>query len=120
MKKRQKKKKKKYVESAGVFGPLAGGVLGIVPQCGFSCVAANLYSGGVITVGVVLAVFMSTSDEMLPILISHTVNAGAIVRILITKMCIAVLTGYAVDIANKYIRRRYLCKKKNRRKHGTQ
>ncbi len=51
----------------------------------FSCVAANLYSGGVITVGVVLAVFMSTSDEMLPILISHTVNAGAIVRILITK-----------------------------------
>lgn len=110
--KKTEEKQKKYVESAGVFGPLAGGVLGIVPQCGFSCVAANLYSGGVITVGVVLAVFMSTSDEMLPILISHTVNAGAIVRILITKMCIAVLTGYAVDIANKYIRRRYLCKKK--------
>lgn len=110
--KKTEEKQKKYVESAGVFGPLAGGVLGIVPQCGFSCVAANLYSGGVITVGVVLAVFMSTSDEMLPILISHTVNAGAIVRILITKMCIAVLTGYAVDIVNKYIRRRYLCKKK--------
>ena len=66
---RTEEKQKQYMQSAGAFGPLAGGVLGIVPQCGFSCVAANLYSGGVITAGVVLAVFMSTSDEMLPIFI---------------------------------------------------
>lgn len=71
---RTEEKQKQYMQSAGAFGPLAGGVLGIVPQCGFSCVAANLYSGGVITAGVVLAVFMSTSDEMVPIFISHTVS----------------------------------------------
>lgn len=82
---RTEEKQKQYMQSAGAFGPLAGGVLGIVPQCGFSCVAANLYSGGVITAGVVLAVFMSTSDEMLPIFISHTVNAGTIIRILLAK-----------------------------------
>lgn len=110
---RTEEKQKHYMQSAGAFGPLAGGALGIVPQCGFSCVAANLYSGGVITAGVVLAVFMSTSDEMLPIFISHTVNAGTIIRILLTKMCIAIVTGYAVDLANKYIRRRYLAGRKN-------
>lgn len=82
---RTEEKQKQYMQSAGAFGPLAGGALGIVPQCGFSCVAANLYSGGVITAGVVLAVFMSTSDEMLPIFISHTVNAGTIIRILLAK-----------------------------------
>ena len=112
---RTEEKQKQYMQSAGAFGPLAGGALGIVPQCGFSCVAANLYSGGVITAGVVLAVFMSTSDEMLPIFISHTVNAGTIIRILLTKMCIAVVTGYAVDLANKYIRRRYLAGRKTKR-----
>ena len=112
---RTEEKQKQYMQSAGAFGPLAGGALGIVPQCGFSCVAANLYSGGVITAGVLLAVFMSTSDEMLPIFISHTVNAGTIIRILLTKMCIAVVTGYAVDLANKYIRRRYLAGRKTKR-----
>ncbi len=112
---RTEEKQKHYMQSAGAFGPLAGGALGIVPQCGFSCVAANLYSGGVITAGVVLAVFMSTSDEMLPILISHTVNAGTIIRILLTKMCIAIVTGYAVDLANKYIRRRYLVGRKTKK-----
>ncbi len=112
---RTEEKQKQYMLSAGAFGPLAGGALGIVPQCGFSCVAANLYSGGVITAGVLLAVFMSTSDEMLPIFISHTVNAGTIIRILLTKMCIAVVTGYAVDLANKYIRRRYLAGRKTKR-----
>lgn len=111
---RTEEKQKQYMQSAGVFGPLAGGALGIVPQCGFSCVAANLYSGGVITAGVLLAVFMSTSDEMLPIFISHTVNAGTIIRILLTKMSIAIVTGYAVDLANKYIRRRYLAGRKTK------
>ena len=111
---RTEEKQKQYMQSAGAFGPLAGGALGIVPQCGFSCVAANLYSGGVITAGVVLAVFMSTSDEMLPIFISHTVNAGTIIRILLAKMCIAIVTGYAVDLANKYIRRRYLAGRKTK------
>lgn len=78
------------------FGPLIGGVLGVVPQCGFSLMASNLYSGGVIGAGVLLAVFMSTSDEMLPIMLSNSVAAGTIIRILAAKLLIAVLTGYIV------------------------
>ncbi len=104
-------KQEQYVKNAGSSGPLIGGALGIVPQCGFSCVASNLYSGGVITAGVLLAVFMSTSDEMLPILISHTVNAGTIIKILLVKLLVAVVTGYAVDLANKKIRKPYLKKR---------
>lgn len=60
---------------SGRVGPLIGGLLGIVPQCGFSAAAAGLYAGRVVTVGTLLAVWLSTSDEMLPILISHGVPA---------------------------------------------
>lgn len=79
------------------LGPLLGGVLGIVPQCGFSLMASNLYSGGVIGAGVLIAVFMSTSDEMLPIMLSNdAISAGTIVKILATKAVIAIITGYMV------------------------
>ena len=61
---------------SGRVGPLIGGLLGIVPQCGFSAAAAGLYAGRVVTVGTLLSVWLSTSDEMLPILISHGVAAG--------------------------------------------
>lgn len=80
------------------FGPLIGGILGVVPQCGFSLMASNLYSGGVIGAGVLLAVFMSTSDEMLPIMLSNSVAAGTIIRILAAKLLIAVVTGYIVRL----------------------
>ena len=79
------------------LGPLLGGVLGIVPQCGFSLMASNLYSGGVIGVGVLIAVFMSTSDEMLPIMLSNdAVTAETIIKILAAKAVIAIVTGYIV------------------------
>jgi uncharacterized membrane protein YuzA (DUF378 family) len=70
-------------------------------------VASNLYSGGIITVGVLLSVFMSTSDEMLPIFVSHAVDAMTIVRIILTKAVIAIITGYMVDIANKTVKKIY-------------
>lgn len=98
-------KQMKTMESSGIYGPFVGGLLGVVPQCGFSLVAANLYSGGVITVGVLLAVFMSTSDEMLPIFLSHSVPTTVIIKILLTKAIIAIVTGYAVDMANKGVKK---------------
>lgn len=83
---------------AGKKGPLIGGILGVVPQCGFSAAAASLYSGGVITIGTMIAVFLSTSDEMLPILISERTKAKEIVWILGVKIFIGVIAGILVDI----------------------
>ncbi len=79
-------------------GPAVGAAIGVVPQCGFSAAASSLYAGGVITCGTLIAVFLSTSDEMLPILISETVAPGLILRILGVKVLAAVLVGYGVDI----------------------
>ena len=84
---------------AGKKGPVIGGILGVVPQCGFSAAAANLYSGGVITVGTMIAVFLSTSDEMLPIFLSEKVPMETIFKILAVKVVIAVISGFAVEFA---------------------
>ena len=83
---------------AGKKGPVIGGILGVVPQCGFSAAAANLYSGGVITVGTMIAVFLSTSDEMLPILISSSVGITRILHLLLVKAGIAMISGIAIDL----------------------
>ena len=82
------------VKCSGKLGPFLGGILGILPQCGFSAAAASFYSGGVITLGTLLAIFLSTSDEMLPILISETVPAMTIVKILGMKAVIGILGGF--------------------------
>ena len=89
------------IRKTGRLGPLAGGLLGIIPQCGFSAAASSLYAGGVITVGTLFAIFLSTSDEMLPIFISETVPAGTIVRILLGKAAIAVVMGFFLDFLNR-------------------
>ena len=90
------------IKNAGKVGPLWGGLLGIMPQCGFSAAASSLYAGRVITVGTLLAVFLSTSDEMLPILISESVPVVTIVKILGSKVIIAVLSGLIVELV--YVR----------------
>ena len=82
---------------SGRVGPLIGGLLGIVPQCGFSAAAAGLYAGRVVTVGTLLSVWLSTSDEMLPILISHGVPVGFLFRFLAVKVFCGVAAGFAVD-----------------------
>ncbi len=87
-----------WIERSGKIGPLVGGVLGIVPQCGFSAAAAGLYSGGVVTLGTLIAIFLSTSDEMLPILISEGAPFWTVVRILGTKIAIAVAAGFVIDL----------------------
>lgn len=91
-------KARNRIKTAGKFGPLWGGLLGAVPQCGFSAAASSLYAGRVITVGTLLAIYLSTSDEMLPILISESVAAVTIIKILVTKVAIAVISGLLIEI----------------------
>ncbi len=85
------------VRRSGKFGPLAGGILGVFPQCGFSAAAANLYTGRIITLGTLIAIFLSTSDEMLPILISEQVDIAVILKILGLKVLIGIVAGMLVD-----------------------
>lgn len=97
MEEKMAEKSEDAIKYSGKTGPLFGGLLGIIPQCGFSAAAASFYSGGVITLGTLLAIFLSTSDEMLPILISETVPAASIAKILGTKALIGVAAGFIVD-----------------------
>ena len=90
------------VKKAGAVGPLIGGVVGVIPQCGLSAAAATLFSDKVITVGTMLAVFLSASDDMLPILISSSFPVVSIGKLLTVKMCIGIFTGYLVDIVIKF------------------
>ena len=99
------------VKYSGKMGPLFGGILGIIPQCGFSAAAASFYSGGVITLGTLIAIFLSTSDEMLPILISETVPIGIIIKILGVKAIIGVAAGFFIDFALKKIGKDHVVQK---------
>ena len=85
------------MKKAGKFGPLVGGALGAVPQCGFSTIASNLYTGRVITLGTLLAVFLSTSDEMLPIMLADDVNIGTAMLIIVYKIVVGLFVGFVVD-----------------------
>lgn len=94
----------KLLAKMGKAGPLFGGLFGIVPQCGFSASAASLYSGGVITLGTMLAVFLSTSDEMLPIFISEQVAPTQILFILGVKAVLGIISGLIVDALLRHTR----------------
>ena len=93
------------VRRAGAAGPVAGALLGIVPQCGFSAMAATLYAGRVVTLGTLVAVFLSTSDEMLPMLVAEQVEAGLLFRVLGLKVLVALITGVVADLAIRALRR---------------
>lgn len=86
------------MRKAGRFGPVIGGALGIVPQCGFSTAASNLYAGRVITLGTLMAVYLSTSDEMLPVLISEKAPLKSIAGILLAKAGIGIAAGLLTDL----------------------
>ena len=83
---------------AGTAGPVIGALLGVVPQCGFSAAAATLYSARVITLGTLFAVFLSTSDEMLPIMIAAQAPAGFIAEVLAIKALCGLIAGFAIDV----------------------
>lgn len=93
------------VRRAGAAGPIAGALLGVVPQCGFSAMAATLYAGRVLTLGTLVAVFLSTSDEMLPMLVAERVDAGTLIKVLGAKVLVALVTGVLADMAIRALRR---------------
>lgn len=96
-------KSQKLIQGAGKFGPVVGGLLGIVPQCGFSAAASNLYAGRVITLGTLMAIYLSTSDEMLPILISEQAPVALIFKILAAKALIGIAFGLLIDFVLRRI-----------------
>ena len=93
-----KEKTKDTIRKSGKYGPLIGGMLGILPQCGFSVSATNLYAAKVITMGTLISVYLSTSDEMLPILISEGVSIQMIAKILAIKLIIGIIAGFLIDL----------------------
>ncbi len=93
------------IKRAGAAGPVVGSLLGIVPQCGFSAMAATLYAGRVVTLGTLVAVFLSTSDEMLPLLLVEQVPVQTMAMLLASKALIALVTGFVVDAAIRGLRR---------------
>ena len=86
------------IQRAGHAGPLFGGLLGLVPQCGFSAMGAMLYADRIVTLGTLVAVVLSTSDEMLPLLVAERLDAGLLFKILATKAVLGVVLGFAVDL----------------------
>ena len=91
-------KSKETIKKSGKFGPLIGSILGIFPQCGFSVSATNLYAARVITLGTLISVYLSTSDEMLPIFISEAVPVSTILKILLVKLVIGMVAGFLIDL----------------------
>lgn len=86
------------VAKAGRAGPLIGGLLGLLPQCGFSAAAAGFFSGRVVTVGTLLAVFLATSDEMIAVFLGEGLPPRTVLTVLAVKLVVAVLAGFAADL----------------------
>ena len=94
----------KLLERARSIGPLAGAAAGAIPQCGVSAAAASLYAGGVVTVGTLVAVFLSTSDELLPVLVSKQVPAALMVKIVALKVAAAIAIGFSLNAVLAFAR----------------
>ena len=88
----------KRLESSGKYGPVLGSLLGIIPQCGIASIATNLYVTGIITLGTLISVFLSTSDEMIPILLSEKVSIKLIFIILVIKLVVGLVSGLLIDL----------------------
>lgn len=98
-------KVKETIKKSGKFGPLLGAMVGIFPQCGFSVSATNLYATRVITLGTLISVYLATSDEMLPILLTEAVPITTILTILGIKLVIGILAGFAIDLIMKFTKK---------------
>lgn len=95
-------KSKKAIEKSGKFGPIIGGIVGAVPQCGFSVSATNLFSSRVITLGTLIAVYLSTSDEMIPVLLSESFDVAIITKLVLIKVFIGMFAGLTIDAVIRF------------------
>ena len=93
-----------FLKKSGAAGPAVGALLGAAPQCAFSAVAANLYTGRVITLGALISIFLSTSDEMLMIMIGEGVRWQSILLLVGYKIAVGMFVGFAVDITMRLMR----------------
>ena len=88
----------RFMKRSGALGPLVGGTLGAVPQCAFSAVASSLFTGRVITLGTLISVFLATSDEMTPILLTGNARIGSIALLLCYKIAVGIVIGFLIDV----------------------
>ena len=93
-----KLKNKAILKKSGKFAPFFGAILGGIPQCGFAALATNLYITRIISLGTLIAIYLSTSDEMLPIMISEQVDTSFIIKIILIKVLIGMLFGFIIDL----------------------
>lgn len=94
-------KNKKIIKKAGKYGPFIGSILGAFPQCGFSVAATNLYATRIISLGTLIAIYLSTSDEMLPILLSEKASLSLIIEIIVIKVIVGMFFGFIIDLFMK-------------------
>lgn len=97
-------KMEKTLSKIGKGGPVVGSLLGCIPQCGFSATASNLYTAGLVTEGTLIAVFLATSDEAIPILLSNPDSYGSIWKIIVAKIVIGIVIGFGVDVTLKLLK----------------
>ena len=95
------KKTKERLSNSNKFGPAVGSVLGVIPQCGFSVMATNLYATRIITMGTLIAVYLSTSDEMIPILVAEKAPISLLLKILLIKILVGMICGFIIDLLIK-------------------
>jgi hypothetical protein len=98
-------KVKEAVEHAGAAGPVVGALLGALPQCGFSAMAATLFSGRVVTAGTLVAVILSTSDEMIPVFVAHQEPASRMLSIIAIKVVLGIAAGFLLDLVLRLLHR---------------
>ena len=90
----------------GPFGPIGGAAIGCLPQCGFSVAASNLYAGRLVSLGTLLAVFVATSDEAVPILLASPEGAKKVLPLIASKIVVAIIAGLAVDLIIRIVKGR--------------
>lgn len=95
-----------FFKKLGFFGPVGGAVLGIVPQCGISVAATNLYAGKVITPGTIIAVYIATSDEAIPLILANPESIGSLWKLIVIKFVAATATGIITDAVYRTVSRR--------------